>query len=446
MVSFQSDFCVEGRYLKATASGNLLDFPLSPDEVWFNAFVAENDRENRDRNAAFLRDAEATEIAEFKRARRDVTALVGWLHPNLPDLSKKRDAAAYGRLKVTAYVHNRITLTASQGGRRVVGDRLKTRDLKSLVKQSGILDICRESRQGFKIGGRWRNLPLKTDFTPRARNFIRDAGYIIETSSNVTPWFLTLTIPGEGKLINDVLSAGSGYIIDRFNRWMRYRIESGYFAYVWEVQERGTPHVHYMFRANLGDSPGVFLAEVRAEWRKILLDVSADTGVDVFENADGYSWKDDPEKPLIDLRQIETSVAGYLAKYASKTQSKANAASGWHPGRWWGVSYPLRREVLRRRLQVVLGLETLDDATRSIKTVCDKLGPLIQSAFIPESDNGFVDYFVSLVTVPGMSKKIARAICMFLVDGDETALQFLRDAVSSIREGANTEDKESDSS
>lgn len=411
--------------MRKKAEGSLLSLIDSGVESWFNRFVSEVGLENSNSGDAVLRALEAAEIARFKAAAFNPALMSGGSVAICPPLVRKSDQAAYGRLKIRAYAHNRITLSASLGGRRLVGKRLKAADLRSAVKRRGFLDICSKTRRGFKIGGRWRNLPLKTTFTPAAQNFVRDAGYIIESSSAITPWFLTLTIPGEGSEINDVLSAGSGYLIDRFNRWMRYRVESGFFAYVWELQERGTPHIHYMFRADLGDDPGVFAGEVRSEWRKILLDVSAEADVDLFENADGYSWKDDDTKPFVDMREITTSVAGYLAKYASKTRSKANAKTNWHPGRWWGVSYPCRKEVLRRRLSVVLGLDTLDAATKSIAVVCDRLGSLVQSVFIPEHQNGFVDYFVSLVVSEGESKRIAKAICVYLVEGDATALDIL---------------------
>lgn len=404
-------------------------------------FLGDQDRENFNRFAELCAAEEAVNkrvmLSEWEAVARRVESartsnLTRHHFDGIIDLSAFRGEAgspSKGQIKLTAYAHNRMTISAYQGGARVVGKRLKSSGLAALLSTVGNFNICRETRQSLKIGGRWRDLPLETQFTNRARNWIRDGGYLLESEVGGTPLFLTLTIPTQTKEGLRTLSVASGYIVDRFNRYLRYRCLNGWFLYVWEVQKRGTPHLHFMFKMASDTNFKKFYREIRTEWRKILLDVSEQTGVDLFDRGDGFSWKDSPNHPVINFRVIKTSVAGYLSKYASKRRSKGGARNSWFPGRWWGISYPLRREVLARRCTIVLGLSELGGAKTTVHQVISRLGELCVKLWKKDSEIDCPGEFASIQTPPGTSKRVCEAIGYWLVFGDLTALTELQRTV-----------------
>lgn len=338
----------------------------------------------------------------------------------LPVRSDVPDLPFKGLLKVQAYVHNRVTLCAYQGGTRKVAKRMKARDLRQAVLAKPNLDILRKTRRQLKIGGRWREKPLTTDFTSRAKNWIRDACHLIETDAGGVPLFLTLTCPGGTNDVYEAMGIASGYIVDRFNRWIRGRVQNGWFAYVWELQGRGAPHLHYLFKIEAGKNFSLFYKEVRKEWRKILLDVSQEAGVDLFRCEDGRTHKDNPNLPVINFRKVKTSVAGYLAKYASKGRSKGVRGVSFSPGRWWGVSYPLRREVLKRRVSFVVGMTEIEAASARILECVEKLGNAVSKIWRASSEQTGPGEFVSIIVRGVGAGDCANAIRAWLMDGDTT--------------------------
>lgn len=333
---------------------------------------------------------------------------------NTPDLPVK------GLLKVQAYVHNRLTICSYQGGSRRVAKRMKAKDLSAVVAAKPNLDILRKTRRQLKIGGRWREKPLTTDFTSRAKNMIRDASSIIETDAGGVPLFLTLTCPGGTENVFEAFGIAAGYIVDRFNRWLRYKVQNGWFCYVWELQGRGAPHLHYLFKIEAGSNFSHFYKEVRREYRKILLDVCEESGVDLFERGDGTSHAQNPNLPVINFRKVKTSVAGYIAKYASKGRSKGVRGVSFSPGRWWGVSYPLRREVLKRRISFIVGMTEIEAASERLLECVERLGKTVEKIWRCDSGPIGPGEFVSLIVRGGTVRDCADAIRSWLIDGDTT--------------------------
>lgn len=353
---------------------------------------------------------------------RNPALLAGHIPLLLPAPSNVPDLPSKGCLKVVAYVHNRITLCSYQGGSKRVAKRMKARGIAKLVKGGANFNLCRKSRHQLKVGGRWRSLPLETSFTSRARNWIRDAGYLIETEAGGVPLFLTLTCPGGTEEVFKAFGIASGYVVDRFNRWLRYRVDKGWFEYVWEVQKRGAPHLHYLFRIQAGANFSVFYKEARQQWRKILLDVSKECGVDLFSQSGGGTHAHHPNLPVINFRKVKTSVSGYLSKYASKAKSKGVRGISFQPGRWWGISYSIRRECLLRRVTYVLGFTEIEKATQALVEVCEKIGSIVKTAWRAESERPTPGEFISLVIRMGTAPDIANALRAWFINGDLSEL------------------------
>lgn len=351
----------------------------------------------------------------------------------LPVKSGVPDMPSKGMLKITGFIHNRLTICAYQGGSRRVGKRLRASDIGARCSAVPNIYLLRKTRRMLKVGGRWRELPLRTAFTSRAKNMLKDAGQLIEGNCQGVGLFLTLTMAGGTENAFEAMGIASGYVVDRFNRWLRYKVDQGFFGYVWELQERGAPHLHYLFRMPSGTDFVHFYKATRQEWRQILLDVSEETGVDLFEQVGGGTHRDNPNLPGINFQVMSRGFAGYLAKYATKERTKAGGLSTFVPGRHWGVSYPIRKEVLMRRVSFVLGSTSLERATERLIEVVDRLACIVKTIWRPESEKCMAGDFVSVTLGNYSPGFIANVIRSWLVDGDLSDFEKLESILPMVR-------------
>lgn len=230
------------------------------------------------------------------------------------------------------------------------GKRESQRGCAAMSGAAGdLLDLLPGTQPGAELPTGWRNVPLKTGFTSHLRNQVVDGSAVLEKARGGKNYFFTLTIPGRGDDVNRVSSAASGYMVNRLNRWLKASLFQGRFLYVWEVQKRGTAHLHYLVQVRRGIQRNRFIRALRREWRGILADVSKSSGTNLFLEPGGKDWSGDARFPVIDVRSVTSSLAKYLGKYCSKSKSKAGASSGWHPGRWGALSYRLQRELRSAR-------------------------------------------------------------------------------------------------
>lgn len=261
-------------------------------------------------------------------------------------------------VSIRAYASDRVVLASYPEPARVrelaraVGNRRK--DAATVLR----LDKLHESRRALKVGSRWRYKPRETKFTNYGKNFVRDACHLIERDVAGSAVFLTLTFPGRSELALQIYSHVSGYLVDRFNRWLRYKCAGGLYCYVWELTKKGAPHLHYLFKTTGGVDAAAIGEQCKSEWQKILLDVCEQTQCDLFERSQGGTWIADTEKPYVAARDVYVGIANYLSKYMSKGQGKASAKARWRPGRWWRCSQPLKALVLRARLHVTVRHES----------------------------------------------------------------------------------------
>lgn len=209
------------------------------------------------------------------------------------------------------------------------------------------------------MGGRQRFVPASKSFTVHGRNWLRDAAHIIETTGEGICLFVTLTVAGGTNEAFEALGIASGYIADRMNRWLRYKVAGGFYVYCWELQQRGAPHMHYLFRLPSDVDIVAFKLACNQEWRRILIDVSRESGVDVFRRLDGETWRDDPNKPRVNYVYVKRRYANYISKYTSKTKSKGGVVSPFRPTTWWGISASSRNAVAKERVEAILPIELL---------------------------------------------------------------------------------------
>jgi len=325
-----------------------------------------------------------------------------------------------GVLSIKAYAADRLVLAAYT--EPSASQKLQTKVGKWSTSAASVLRLDKpsESRRSFKIGGRWRSRPQSTRFTSWAKAFVADAAHLVEHNREAAAVFLTLTFPGRSAQLLELLACASGYLVDRFNRWLRYKAAGSSFVYVWEKHKSGWPHLHYLFKCSSGADYQRIAKDCQAEWRAILLDLCEQTGCDFFERESGGSWLLDPAKPFVSARIVYVGLAKYLSKYMSKSASKTLQGAVWRPGRWWGCSANLRSEVLANRLTVKLKFGSEGEASALIAASFLLAGQVFATAFVCDSVKTH-GALVVCVAVPRSSQlSFARALADYGSDGDVT--------------------------
>jgi hypothetical protein len=341
--------------------------------------------------------------------------------------SRSLDYGQEAYVAVQAFAHDRLTVTTARVAPPLAGKKFSLNRVRASVRGAGILDRPRETRRYYLIGGRRRCLPSVTRLTTHARNFVKDGGHLIERDCKGVGLFLTATVPTENPEVLDMLSAASGYLADRMNRWLRYKCVDGCFVYVWELQERGTPHLHFLLRIPENVRVHDFTVKFQQEWRRVLLDVWQQTGLDPFLRANGETWRDDPRKPFCCVKRLWGGHAQYLAKYLSKTKSKGGSASSWRPGRWTGCSYPLRRRVLANRCSWRVVRPSVNVGLIAARSLSVAIAPACLSRKRLRAGEKYGVKKVSMDCKVGLAKRLAELALGFIEDGDITELRHLVD-------------------
>lgn len=326
-------------------------------------------------------------------------------------------------LSIRAYAHDRLVFTAAPislgpGPRK----RTKRRRLASRGRNDRVLERRRETQEKTARRGGHGRIPAATKFTRHGSTMVRDAGHLIERDKTGQAVFLTLTIAGGGQDVYDAISSFSGFIVNRFGTWLRGHAELDWFTYVWELQTRGAPHLHYMLSLPKGLSIRSFRKMVQAEWRRILCDVSVKSGVDVFKTLDGRTWKLDKNAPYVGAKLCTHDLGRYMAKYVSKSRSKNGLATTWYPGRWWAVSYALRKAIMKERVKVKIRFPSIAAARAALSQLISAASEKTHAPYMVPAEKTFGAVVVSVDTWVGQAKPIAYALRMLLDTGEISAV------------------------
>jgi hypothetical protein len=103
----------------------------------------------------------------------------------------------------------------------------------------------------------------------------------------------------------------------------------------------------------------------KGKWSQIIDSVGTKAGVDMWQKADGNSWKHCKSVIQADAQVVIKSVGSYLSKYLSKqapSPSKGTSGAFLGPVRWWGVSRPLLKRC--RELSCEFTLEWIEFGNR----------------------------------------------------------------------------------
>lgn len=186
------------------------------------------------------------------------------------------------------------------------------------------LDIIKKSQQQKRYERSWGKLQTDKSFSRNAKQKILEAGAVIDKHiGNTNAFALTLTIPGSGWDIYDVVSRWSGYIVNRLTQIIRRAEKEGvkaHWFFVWEHQKRGALHMHWCLAVESDWRVANLLClQLRAKWEELLEELSVKTSIDLFRKR-GFSgtWRYSPEVWQNDIQRVKKSVAQYFSKYCSK--------------------------------------------------------------------------------------------------------------------------------
>jgi hypothetical protein len=231
------------------------------------------------------------------------------------------------------------------------------------------------------------------------------------------PFLLTLTIPGQGGGFDWATSVMSGYLVNRFNRFIKQFAEGGRYGYCWEVQGRGTAHLHYVMRIPRGQVSASLYNRVREAWNGILEDASIESGFDLWSMEGSEPGLSSRATARVNFKVVKKHVGKYLSKYLSKTKSKNGATNGFCPGRWIGISKEAREEVKARRQH----LEVLAPASGWGDRVLNYLAVVAESVGLPvvyyTRQNGAFVPTLSIQLTRTSQRRWFHAIEKFLLSG-----------------------------
>lgn len=235
---------------------------------------------------------------------------------------------------------------------------------RDLQAASLLLALRKKSQESKKAHSSWGQKRPERSFTKRGRHKLLEVGAALDKAGcTAGSEAVTLTIPGSTPEALDVIARWSGWLTNRLNQTLRdiaYRETGnqphGYF-YVWELQKRGALHLHYC----LVGYPSRHGYQLLETWFRLLQELGASQGIDLFRRARGGSWADRPEYWQRYCQPVRKGVAKYFAKYCSKAARGADvggSSSGGGseayqvtPGRWYGISKSLRELAKDRRVE-----------------------------------------------------------------------------------------------
>lgn len=258
---------------------------------------------------------------------------------------------------VRAQQHGKMTATW-------ILNQLKRTDLTE--DERLLYELQLRTCEGIREG--WGKLPRFKQFSNRSRAALLERAAIIDndpayrwTMADVRTMadlervgrpkcaMLTATLPGSTDAAMRAIASWSGYIMNRIMTWIGDQSDGlAVTLWVWEPQKRGALHSHILVACTNPELVRPIMAAWRMFWFDLLHDVSAKSGVDLFERSPelgGGTWKDNPDAIQTDAKWLDKTAAGYLASYQKKQHLLEMGSNIYCPSRWSGGSQILGQRV-----------------------------------------------------------------------------------------------------
>lgn len=231
------------------------------------------------------------------------------------------------------------------------------------------LDITSKLSRALPPG--YGGVPRKTRFGNNARRTISRCAGVFERDGvpREECLFLTGTIPGSTGEAFDAMACWSSWVVKSVKTWLsNLGVVDNYSAYVWEFQDRGALHLHYLV---LVKDPIIRLKVLwkwAIKWGQLIDRVGIYTGVDMWRKNENWSWKNQKSVLQAAAQYVRKSVGAYLSEYLTKNVpvgGKNIVGQSLSPVRWWGCSRPL----LQRMRELTDGFEVEVVGPRAVARV-----------------------------------------------------------------------------
>lgn len=218
-------------------------------------------------------------------------------------------------------------------------------------KDESLQSITRKAKPGNRS---------QTRLSTHARALIQRIGGCSDLWFNPSDaLFLTGTFPGESYEYQSAIAENAGWLINCLKAWI-YKIIGANVAYwVWEFQERGTLHLHYVVHIPDHYQRAYIQFEFRNEWIRLMKLASARSGENLFIGRKGRDFFTEKELLQIYAQECYKSVASYLSKYLSKNKEGLFPA----PCRLWGCTKEARLMVARSLISIEFCSKSIADAS-----------------------------------------------------------------------------------
>lgn len=289
------------------------------------------------------------------------------------------------------------------------------------------LDSREEFQDASKKRPGWGTLPRQKIFTRYGALVINEVGQVASEKYGKSGVFLTGTIPGTGRQINDTVAAWSGEMVNRVRQWFRDWFTQEFSVInVWEFQSRGMLHIHIGVFSHEKRVLEKLLREWKSRWNKLLLEISDTTGVDLFRKNERCTWRNHLHKTQHLAQWINKSINQYLATYVTKTARDTATKSAAHPSRWWGCDEKTKKEAKQRRLKAELKGGSLLFAETTLVKLLTRFEEDLWEADIKEVPDVPGVKYATVILEPARSEEIWADIYRELVTifGDSVQAEF----------------------
>lgn len=305
--------------------------------------------------------------------------------------------------------------------------RIVQTNYKELTERKrSYLDIIKKSQHTTKKERCWGKVQTVKKFTRNAKQKILEAGAVVDKHTKKgSQYELTLTIPGSGVDVYDVVARYSGYLVNRITQIIRRLEAKGhhvFWFFVWEHQKRGALHMHWCICVNSSPSESESLCrKIRAKWFDLLEELSVKTAIDLFKKK-GFmgTWRYSPSMWQSNIAVVRKSVAAYFSKYMSKTYetSRFNRSRRERqealrkkypnrveyarvislcPSRYWGCGSRVKHLCRRYRVNVPFSISSeeesrfvADAVSEWLGEISDKLTKVSRTFKKVATDTGFI--------------------------------------------------------
>lgn len=216
---------------------------------------------------------------------------------------------------------------------------------------------------------------------------VREACAVLKHTWGRNIAFATLTLPGSTRDALRTAAAHCRRLQNNFLRKLAYHLGLLDYVWIWELQVRGALHAHFAFGISRRENLNELNRLIRRLWRESLEDLSDKEEVDLFERAEGGTWRGNPRVLRARVEWVRKDVGAYMSKYLSKGSATGQIDEELLPKSWWSISRNVRHkmEVFRQTQQAHFQTEAA--AQEAYKTLSDAL--IVHAAKVYDTKNPY---------------------------------------------------------